>query len=165
MERPQAMTALKPARREILFRLRPVQPANLILALFVLFVLQLVFYAFWAWLVERFAGAFGDTIQPAIASVSCSLTAFFTIIHSRPVGGRQGFVACAAACLSALAVAGGFALAAMAARAVFPEYGDGFPVRMFVVFIGFWAGAPVMFSAALRLGMRPVDDKDKRTWP
>ncbi len=159
------MTALKPARREKLFRLRPVQPANLILALFVLFVVQLVFYAFWAWLVARFAGAFGNTVLPAAASVSSSLAAFFTTIHSRPVGRRQGFAACAAACLSALAVAGGFAMAALAARAVFPQYGDSFPVQLFVIIIGFWIGAPVMFSASLRLGMRPVDDKDKRIWP
>ncbi len=157
------MTALKPARRDILFRLRPVQPANLILALFVLFVVQLVFYALWAWLVER--GTFGGAVQPAVVSVSCSLTAFFTTIHSRPVGPRQGFVACAAAGLSALAVSGGVALAYFAARTAFPEYSDGFAVQLFVIFIGFWAGAPVMFSAALRLGMRPVEDRDKGVWP
>ena len=159
------MTALKPARREILFRLRPVQPANLILALGVLFVVQLVFYTFWAWLVGRYAGTFGGAVQPAVVSVSCSMTAFFTTIHSRPVGRRQGFVACAVACLGALAVAGGFTLAGFAVRAVIPQYSGGIAVQLFVIFIGLWAGAPVVFSAALRLGMRPVDDKDKGVWP
>ncbi len=159
------MTALKPAGREKLFRLRPVQPANLILALFVLFAVQLAFYAFWAWLEGRYIGTFGDTIQPSVASVSSSLTAFFTTIHCRPAGRRQSLAACAVACLSALAVAGGFAIAIFAARAVFPEYGDSFPVQVFVVLIGFWAGAPVMFSAALHLGMRPVDDKDNGVRP
>ena len=89
------MTALKPAGREKLFRLRPVQPANLILALFILFVLQLVFYAVWAWLVGRFAGTFGGTVLPAVASVASSLSAFCTTIYCRPVGGWQGLVACA----------------------------------------------------------------------
>lgn len=141
------------------YALRPVEPANLLLGLFVLFVMQIVAVALWQWLTEMLPATLGGPVQPFVAAMACSLNAFITTVLSRPKGSRESLVACGAAALSAVAVAGGVVLAALAAQAVVPEHSDGRLVQAFVATVGFWTGTPVIYGAVVRLGLRRVDDK------
>ncbi|MDH3228536.1 MAG: hypothetical protein OEN55_01975 [Alphaproteobacteria bacterium] len=153
------MTAPRRSGRPTLYALRPVEPGNLLLGLFVLFVMQIVTVALWQWLIGLFPGVLGGPVQPFVAAMACSLNAFITTVLSRPDGPRESFVACGAAALSTVAVAGGVVLAALAAQAAVPEYSDSRLVQAFVATVGFWAGTPVIYGAVVRLGLRRVDEQ------
>lgn len=153
------MTAPRRSGRPTLYALRPVEPANLLLGLFVLFVMQIVTVALWQWLIGRYQGALGGPVQPFVAAMACSLNAFITTVLSRPQNVRESFVACGAGALSVVAVASGVVLAALAAQAAFPEYSDSRLVQAFVATAGFWSGTPVIYGAVVRLGLRRVDEQ------
>jgi len=152
------MTAPRRSGQPTLYALRPVEPANLLLGLFVLFVIQIVAVALWQWLIALFQGALQGPVQPFVAAMACSLNAFITTVLSRPQNIKESLVACGAATLSAVAVVGGVVLAALAAQAAVPEHNDSRLVQAFVATIGFWSGTPVIYGAVVRLGLRRVAD-------
>ncbi len=153
------MTAPRRSGRPALYALRPVEPGNLLLGLFVLFVMQIVAVAFWQWLIGLYPLTLAGPVQPFVAAMACSLNAFITTVLSRPQGHRESLVACGVAALSALAVAAGVVVAALAALAAVPEHADSRLVQAFVATVGFWSGTPVIYGAVVRLGLRRVDDK------
>ena len=153
------MTAPRRAGRPTLYALRPVEPGNLLLGLFVLFVTQVVAVVLWQLLIGQFQTALGGPVQPFVAAMACSLNAFITTVLSRPDGPRESLVACGVAALSTIAVAGGVVLAALAAQAAIPEYSSSRLVQAFVATVGFWSGTPVIYGAVVRLGLRRVDDQ------
>ncbi|MDH3476470.1 MAG: hypothetical protein OEM59_22555 [Rhodospirillales bacterium] len=153
------MTAPRKSGRPTLYALRPVEPGNLLLGLFVLFVMQIVAVALWQWLIALFSDSLGGPVQPFVAAMACSLNAFITTVLSRPNGPRESLIACGVAALSAVAVAGGVVLAALAAQAAVPEYSSSRLVQAFVATVGFWAGTPVIYGAVVRLGLRRVDEQ------
>ena len=159
------MTAPRRSGRPTLYALRPVEPGNLLLGLFVLFVVQIVAVAVWQWLIGLFPFTLGGPVQPFVAAMACSLNAFITTVLSRPDGRRERLVACIAAGLSAVAVAGGVVLAALAAQAAVPEYSGSRLVQAFVATMGFWAGTPVIYGAVVRLGLRRVEGKPDNGGP
>jgi hypothetical protein len=136
-----------------------VEPGNLLLGLFVLFVMQIVTVAMWQWLIGFYPGALRGPVQPFVAAMACSLNAFITVVLSRPEGRHESLVACGVAALSAIAVAGGVVLASLAAQAAVPEYSDSRMVQAFVATAGFWAGTPVIYGAVVRFGLRRVDEQ------
>ena len=153
------MTAPRRSGRPTLYALRPVEPGNLLLGLFVLFVMQIVTVALWQWLIALYSDTLVGPVQPFVAAMACSLNAFITTELSRPNGPRESLVACGVAALSAVAVAGGVVLAALAAQAAVPEYSSSRLVQAFVATVGFWAGTPVIYGAVVRLGLRRVDEQ------
>ena len=153
------MTAPRRSGRPTLYALRPVEPGNLLLGLFVLFVMQIVTVALWQWLIALYSDTLVGPVQPFVAAMACSLNAFITTVLSRPNGPRESLVACGVAALSAVAVAGGVVLAALAAQAAVPEYSSSRLVQAFVATVGFWAGTPVIYGAVVRLGLRRVDEQ------
>lgn len=153
------MTAPRRSGQPTLYALRPVEPANLLLGLFVLFVAQIVMVAFWQWVTRLSPVTLGGPVQPFVAAMACSICAFITTVLSRPEGQRESIVACGAAALSALAVAGGVVLGALAAQTAVPDYSNGRLVQAFVACVGFWAGTPVIYGAVVRLGLRSIEDK------
>jgi len=152
------MTAPRRSGQPTMYALRPVEPANLLLGLFVLFVMQIVAVALWQWLIGLFEGALGGPVQPFVAAMACSLNAFITTVLSRPQNARESLVAGGAAIISAVAVACGVVLAALAAQAAVPEYSDSRLVQAFVATVGFWSGTPVIYGAVVRLGLRRIDN-------
>lgn len=154
------MTGPRTSRPAAVYVLRSVEPANFILGLFVLFVVQVAAVTFWRLLVGVgiFYETFAGPVQPFVAAMACSLCAFITTVLSRPRGGREGLAVFGAALLSALAVAVGILVAALAAQTAVPRYSDFILVRGFVAFAGFWAGTPVIYGAVVRFGLRRVDD-------
>lgn len=153
------MTAPRRSGQPTLYALRPVEPGNLLLGLFVLFVMQIVAVALWQWLIGLFQGTLGGPVQPFVAAMACSLNAFITTVLSRPQNTRESLAAGGAAVLSATAVAGGVVLAALAAQAAVPEHSDSRMVQAFVATAGFWSGTPVIYGAVVRLGLRRVEDQ------
>ncbi len=153
------MTAPRRSGRPTLYALRPVEPGNLLLGLFVLFVMQIVTVAMWQWFIGLFPGALGGPVQPFVAAMACSLNAFITVVLSRPDGQRESLIACGVAALSAMAVAGGVVLAALAAQAAVPEHSGSRLIQAFVAATGFWAGTPVIYGAVVRFGLRRVEDQ------
>ncbi|UCH74921.1 MAG: hypothetical protein JSU82_03445 [Rhodospirillales bacterium] len=153
------MTAPRRAGRPTLYALRPVEPANLLLGLFVLFVMQILAVAFWQWLVDLYPATLAGPVQPFVAAMACSLNAFITTVLSRPRNHRESLAACGAAVLSSVAVAAGVVLAALAALAALPDYSDSRVVQAFVATAGFWSGTPVIYGAVVRLGLRRIDDQ------
>jgi len=153
------MTAPRRSGQPTLYALRPVEPSNLLLGLFVLFVMQIVAVALWQWLTELFQSPLGGPVQPFVAAMACSLNAFITTVLSRPQNARESIVAGGAAILSAVAVAGGVVLAALAARTAVPQFSDSRLVQAFVATVGFWSGTPVIYGAVVRLGLRRVESQ------
>ncbi len=159
------MTAPRRSGRPALYALRPVEPGNLLLGLFVLFVMQIVAVAFWQWAIGKFPGTLAGPVQPFVAAMACSLNAFITTVLSRPQGRREALAACVAAVISAVAVAGGVVVAALAALAAFPDHADSRLVQAFVATMGFWSGTPVIYGAVVRLGLRRVDNRNGNGGP
>jgi hypothetical protein len=152
------VTAPRTRRHATLYALRAVEPWNFILGLFVLFVVQVAAVTFWRLLVVLFYETLADPVQPFVAAMACSLCAFITTVLSRPQGGRDGFAVFGAALISAVAVAVGILLAALAAQTAAPQYSGGILARALVACVGFWSGTPVIYGAVMRFAMHEVED-------
>lgn len=153
------MTAPRRSGQPTLYALRPVEPANLLLGLFVLFVVQIAAVAMWQLVTGLFPITLGGPVQPFVAAMACSICAFITTVLSRPTGQKESLAACGAAVLSAVAVAVGVVVAALAVQTATPAYSDSRLVQAFVACVGFWTGSPVIYGAVVRLGLRKIEDK------
>jgi hypothetical protein len=151
------VTAPRKSGRPALYALPPVEPAHLLLGLFVLFGMQVVAVALWQSIVGWFYDSLHGPVLPFVAAMSCSVAAFITTVYSRPSGRRESLVACGAALLAALAVSLGVAVAALAVQYAVPGWSDGILARAFVACMGFWSGTPVIYGAAVRLGLRRIE--------
>ena len=152
------MTAPRKSGRPALYALPAVEPAHLVLGLFVLFGVQVVAMALWQSVVDWFYDALHGPVLPFVAAMSCSVAALITIVFSRPAGRRESLVACGVALLAAFAVALGVTVAALAVQYAVPGWADGILARAFVACVGFWSGTPVIYGAAVRLGLRRVEE-------
>lgn len=154
------MTARKDIRQTQRYEFRPIVLGHFVLALFALALVHLVGFTFWMWLVEFHGEVFGGAVRPFVAGLVSSSAAFIAVVHSRPASQRDKALAFLASLVCAAAASLGVALAGISANALFPAYSDNVLAWSFTGFVGLWSAMPVMYIAALRLGLRRVGEED-----